>query len=88
MILLKRVCLFKIYKMRFENLSNLSKKEFAEIKNELADCRTLGQVLNWANTKPKSDFTLQIVAETITQDEYTHDIIIPFRDVFLVFDTT
>lgn len=74
--------------MRFENLANLSKEEFAEIENELANHKTLGQALAWASTKPKGDFLPHIVAQTITQDEYTHDIIIPFQDVFLVFDTT
>lgn len=74
--------------MNIVNLANLSKDEFAEIKKELAKHKTLGQVLVWAKTKPKEDFLPHIVAETITQDEYTHDVIIPFRDLFLVYDTT
>jgi hypothetical protein len=74
--------------MNFENPAHLDEKEFAYLKNELADIQTLGQVLTWAGTEEKGNFLPAIVAETITQDEYTHDIIIPFRDLFLVFDTT
>ena len=74
--------------MKIENLANLTKKDFAKIERELASHKTLGQVLNWANTKSKEYFLPQIVAETILQDEYTIDVIIPFRAMFLVFDTT
>ncbi len=74
--------------MKFENLAQLSEKEFAKLKNELVNLNTLGKVLAWANAKPKGDFLPQIVTKTIQQDEYTHDVIIPFRDLFLVFDTT
>lgn len=74
--------------MKFENLANLSDEKFTKLKNELVKLNTLGKVLTWANTKPKGVFLPQIVAENIQQDEYTHDVIIPFRDLFLVFDTT
>ncbi len=74
--------------MKIENLSDLSEKEFAEIESELAKLKTLGQVLIWANTKPKSDFLPQIVAEVVQQDEFTNDVIIPYKDFFLIFDTT
>jgi hypothetical protein len=70
------------------NLAELSENDFAEIKNELSNHKTLGQVLTWASSKPKGECLPYIVAETIPQDEYTHDVIIPFRDYFLVFDTT
>lgn len=74
--------------MKIENLSDLPEKVFAEIENELAKIKTLGQVLIWANSKSKKDFLPQIVAEVVTQDEFTHDVIIPYKDFFLVFDTT
>lgn len=74
--------------MNIENLAKLPEDEFAELENELAKLKTLEQVLTWAGTKPKGDFVPQIVLEVITQDEFTHDIIVPYRDLFLVFDTT
>lgn len=70
------------------NLSNLSKNEFASLQAELAKHKRLGDVLKWANSKPKEDVIGQTVAEVITQDEFTHDIIVPYRDLFLAYDTT
>jgi len=74
--------------MNIVNFAKLSKEAFAQLKNELVEHKTLGSVLTWASARPKSEVLPHIVAETITQDEYTHDIIIPFRELFLVFDTT
>jgi hypothetical protein len=48
----------------------------------------LSDVLAWAAAKPKADVHPRIVAEVITQDEFTHDVIVPYREVFLVYDTT
>lgn len=74
--------------MNIENLAKLPEDEFAELENELAKLKTLGQVLTWAQTKPKGHLVPQIVLEVITQDEFTHDVIVPYKDLFLVFDTT
>ncbi len=74
--------------MKITNLANLSDEDFAEIEKELLKHKTLGRVLSWANTKSKGDFLPQIVAEVITQDEFTHDIIVPYKNLFLVYDTT
>ncbi|HQU86493.1 MAG TPA: hypothetical protein PKY59_25405 [Pyrinomonadaceae bacterium] len=74
--------------MKFFNLAKLPEKEFAELEKELAKHKTLGQVLTWATTKTKGDFLPQIVSEVVTQDEFTHDVVIPYRDLFLVYDTT
>lgn len=74
--------------MKVSNLAGLLENEFAEIESELAKHKTLGQVLTWANAKPKGDFLPQIVAEVITQDEFTNDVIVPYKKVFLVYDTT
>jgi len=74
--------------MKVLNLTNLPENEFAKLEQELAKHKTLGQVLTWATAKPKADFLPQIVSEVITQDEFTHDIIVPYKDLFLVYDTT
>ncbi len=74
--------------MNITNLANLSENEFAELEKELAKHKTLGQVLTWASAKPKDAFLPQIVAEVITQDEFTHDVVIPYKNLFLVYDTT
>jgi hypothetical protein len=70
------------------NLSSLSEAEFGPFAEEVDVHRGLADVLSWASTKPKSEVHPQIVAEVIAQDEYTHDVIVPYRNVFLVYDTT
>jgi hypothetical protein len=57
----------------------------AALDSDLADLRTLADVLAWARraTPPRQ------VAEIVTQDEYTHDVVLRADgDHFLVFDTT
>ena len=70
------------------NLTTLSEAEFDLIANEIDRHTGLNQVLAWAATKPKGEVHPQFVAEVITQDEFTHDVIVPYRDIFLVYDTT
>ena len=70
------------------NRSEVSIEVLRQIEAESAKHKTLGDVLNWTATKPKRYFVPQIVAEVITQDEFTHDVIVPYRDLFLVYDTT
>ena len=74
--------------MKVINLARLSPKEFAGIESEVLRHKTLGQVLSWAGLQPKGEFLPQIVAEVITQDEFTHDVVIPYKNLFLVYDTT
>ena len=74
--------------MRIRNLAKMPENDFAELEKVLAKHKTLGRVLTWATAQPKGDFLPQTVAEVITQDEFTHDIVIPYKDVFLVYDTT
>lgn len=67
----------------------MSEKTLHDREREvIASHKGLADVLAWAATKPKSELHPQIVAEVITQDEFTHDVIVPYRDVFLVYDTT
>ncbi|HEY8563433.1 MAG TPA: hypothetical protein VIL74_23845 [Pyrinomonadaceae bacterium] len=74
--------------MKITDRAGLPEIEFDELARELAKQRTLGQALAWASGQPKTDVLPQIVAEVITQDEFTHDVLIPYKNVFLVYDTT
>lgn len=71
-----------------KNLSTVSKEEFTLIAEEIDRHGGLNDVIAWAATKSKDEVHPKIVAEVITQDEYTHDVIVPYRNVFLVYDTT
>ena len=57
----------------------------ARAKSELAHLHTLADVLEWARVQSPP----RLVADIVTQDEYTHDVVIHFDDAhFLVFDAT
>jgi hypothetical protein len=71
-----------------ENLTTLSQAEFDLIAGEVDRHTGLNQVLEWTATKPKGEVHPQYVAEVVTQDEFTHDVIVPYRNLFLVYDTT
>lgn len=70
------------------NNSKLLEAQFRELAAEIDLHDSLRAVLAWAATKPKNQVHPQLVAEVITQDEFTHDVIVPFQDLFLVYDTT
>jgi hypothetical protein len=56
----------------------------AEIEGTFRDCYTLADLLAWAGRQsPRVR-----VAEIVTQDEYTHDVVLPFASSYLSFDTT
>jgi hypothetical protein len=45
---------------------------------------TLADVVLWGLAQRPST----MVSQVVVQDEYTHDVILPLRDCWLVFDTT
>ena len=55
-----------------------------QVSNAFADCRTLADLMRWC----QSQTPYVHVAEIVTQDEYTHDVVLPFGAAFLSFDTT
>jgi len=48
------------------------------------ETQTLADVLQWANAQRPVVRVLEIV----TQDEFTHDVVVPFGSAFLSFDAT
>ncbi|MGH9871206.1 MAG: hypothetical protein ACRD9S_01930 [Pyrinomonadaceae bacterium] len=75
--------------MRVGNLSNLLPEAIAQIEAQIFDQKNLQDVMNWALSGPAGSFIPQVVAEVVVQDEFTHDVIIPWRDgLVLVYDTT
>lgn len=74
--------------MKIFNLAKLPASKFSELKSRLEKHKSLRQVLAWAGAETKNDFLPQIVADVITQDEFTHDVVVPYKNLFLVYDTT
>ena len=66
------------------NRTGLSSELLAALKTELAGLTILQDVIRWGFAqKPPSD-----VADVVIQDEFTHDVVLRWRHLFLVFDTT
>ena len=68
--------------MKIINAENISAEKFEQIAQSLPDAENLWQLMSWLN------YQSTVVPEVIVQDEFTHDVIIPYKDYFLVFDTT
>lgn len=74
--------------MRIVNQSKVSAETIAEIEAELSSQENLQDVLSWALAH-STDFIPQVVANVVVQDEFTHDVVVPWRDrLVLVYDTT
>ena len=65
----------------YASLDEATRSRLAAI---VASQTTLGHVLDWGRAqRPVAD-----VESILTQDEYTHDVLIPFEGRYLVYDTT
>jgi hypothetical protein len=75
--------------MRVINQARLSSEDVAAIAAELSTQENLRDVMTWALSGPRGTFIPSVVAEVIVEDEFTHDVIVPWRDgLVLVYDTT
>jgi hypothetical protein len=64
------------------HLANQSKhrcQKIAELEAKIPEQENLQEVMHWALSDP-SRFLPQVVADVIIQDEFTHDVIVPWRD--------
>ena len=66
-------------------VGQVSTEAAARARSAFAECYTLADVLAWARDQtPQREVT-----NIVTQDEYTHDVIVPFDGAhFVVFDST
>jgi hypothetical protein len=75
--------------MRLLNQANLSSQMVDEIETQVAAQENLKDVMTWALSHPVGTFIPQVVADVIVQDEFTHDVVVPWREgLVLVYDTT
>jgi len=75
--------------MRVANHANLSSDAVADITAELSGQENLRDVMSWALASRSGTFIPSVVADVIVQDEFTHDVVVPWRDgLVLVYDTT
>ena len=63
----------------------IESRVLGQFRIALGSLRTLAAVLEWLRAQDPA----RRVAEIVTQDEYTHDVTVPWAErVFLVFDAT
>jgi hypothetical protein len=75
--------------MRIVNRANLSAERLSAVERELSGLRNLNDVMKWALGHPAGVFAPAVIAGVVVQDEFTHDVIVPWRDgLVLVYDTT
>ena len=75
--------------MRVVTKAGLLVEQLAWIERELSGKQNLREVMNWALAHPPGVFAPTVIAGIVVQDEFTHDVIIPWRDgLVLVYDTT
>jgi hypothetical protein len=75
--------------LRILNYANLSPDVIAEIEGELSEQHTLKDLMSWALSDSGKRFVPGVVKEVVVQDEFTHDVIVPWGpELVLVYDTT
>jgi hypothetical protein len=75
--------------MKVTNRTALSTAEFVDVRRALPEHENLQQVMTWALADQSGAFTPGVVSQVIVQDEFSHDVIIPWRNALtLVFETT
>jgi hypothetical protein len=75
--------------MRIVNRANLSDEQLIDVERELSGQQNLNGVMQWALAHPAGVFGPTVIADVVVQDEFTHDVVVPWRDnLVLVYDTT
>jgi hypothetical protein len=75
--------------MHVINHAGLSEEQLAAIGQEIEGQRRLDDILNWAVLSDPAAFIQGIVEDVVAQDEFTNDVIVPWRDTLvLVYDST
>lgn len=75
--------------MKLKNRAKLSIADLSRIEMGIAEHNTLEQVLKWGFSQPAGAVHPHIIKEVVIQDEYSHDVIVPWRDgLVLVYATT
>ena len=74
--------------MRVVNQSQLPAERIRELEEIIPAHENLRELMRWALDHP-GEFLPQVVKEVVIQDEFTHDVVVPWREgLVLVYDTT
>jgi hypothetical protein len=68
-----------------EAVGEIPSRELTRFRLALRNLRTLAPVIEWLRLQEPP----RVVRDIVTQDEYTHDVIVPWSErLVLVFDAT
>jgi hypothetical protein len=71
--------------LELENRAELDDEPFMNIVREISDQSSIRHVVDWLGRHQPA---LKI-EDMVTQDEFSHDIMVPYRDgLYLVYDST
>ena len=75
--------------MKFTNRTTLATGQFIELESDVSKHKTLKDVLLWGYQQSKGTMHPHIIADIVIQDEYSHDVIVPWKEgIVLVYGTT
>jgi hypothetical protein len=74
--------------MKVLNLACLSPEIFQPIADELEHHQSLLDILKWARKQPDGVLHPEIISDLVVQDEFTHDLIIPWNHLYFVYGST
>ena len=71
------------------NYAKLPPEVFGDIAGLLSEQHSLKDLMSWALADAEKKFIPGIVKDVIVQDEFTHDVVVPWGPkLVLVYDTT
>lgn len=74
--------------MRLINRADLSDERIANLERELENQKSLADVLHWALSDKLGAFAPGVVSRVVVQDEFTHDVVVPYENICLVYGAT
>jgi hypothetical protein len=75
--------------MNLKNYAHLSPAEMDAVRSELGDQNSVLDLHRWSQRQPYGVLLPEVIAERVVQDEFTQDLIVPWRDgLVLVYEAT
>ena len=74
--------------MEVKNYSHLTAEEFETFRSELENHHSLQDLLRWAESQPAGALVPGVIANLVIQDEFTHDLVVPWHGSYVVYGTT
>ena len=79
----------KVVGMKIHNRTSVRTPELDELLAEVARHESLADVMRWGFRQPAGTVHPTVIADVVVQDEYSHDVVVPWRDgLVLVYGTT